>query len=77
MLTSAIKLQNGAVSLTGITRMGGRFVLYTSFEAPRSREDPQKHAAVPRCWRYSSTLNFIVATNGTFWLVFLYLVFNF
>ena len=52
-------------------------MLYTSIEAPRSREDPQKHAAAPQCWRYSSTLIFGVATNVTFWLVFLYFVFDF
>ena len=52
-------------------------MLYTSTEAPRSQEDQQKHAAAPRRWRYTSTLIFSVATNVTFWLVFLYLVFDF
>lgn len=77
LLPSAINSQNGTVSLTGITPMGGRFMLYRSIEAPRSREDPQKHATAPRRWRYSSILIFSVATTGAIWLVFQYLVFDF
>lgn len=49
-------------------------MLNTSTETPRSQEDPQNHVAPPRHWRYSSTILFGVATSGTFWLVFLYIV---